>query len=154
MQLEDLNQNQNTYWSHKFDVFQFIKRLWYINFLVLFSVFVQQKDTIDENINFTGYGSRIQLPDCSKLAVNWKNGNDIIIFWHDIIVTRFDDVLFLLSSLTTGANFISIASLVLELWHFPFIKDCFDVSGMLRWFAKHNISKLALHYLNQSTLRK
>ena len=35
----------------------------------------------------------------------------------------FDVVLFLLSSLVTGARFMSISSLVLELWQFPFIRD-------------------------------
>ena len=31
----------------------------------------------------------MQLPDCSKLTVNWKNGNDVTIFWHDVIVKFF-----------------------------------------------------------------
>ena len=35
----------------------------------------------------------------------------------------FDVVLFLLSSLVTGTSFLSISSLVLELWQFSFIKD-------------------------------
>ena len=35
----------------------------------------------------------------------------------------FDVVLFLLSSLGTGPSFMSISSLVLELWHFFFIMD-------------------------------
>ena len=35
----------------------------------------------------------------------------------------FDVVLFLLSSLVTGPNFMSISSLVLELWQFYFIRD-------------------------------
>ena len=35
----------------------------------------------------------------------------------------FDVVLFLFSSLVTGPNFVSISSLVLELWKFPFIRD-------------------------------
>ena len=35
----------------------------------------------------------------------------------------FDFVLFLLSSLVTGPSLISVSSLVLELWQFPFIKD-------------------------------
>ena len=39
---------------------------------ILFSVFVRQKVTINENISFTDYVSKIQLPDCSKLVVNWK----------------------------------------------------------------------------------
>ena len=35
----------------------------------------------------------------------------------------FDVVLFLLSSLVTGRSFMSIPSLVLELWQFSFIRD-------------------------------
>ena len=35
----------------------------------------------------------------------------------------FDIVLFLLSSLVTGPSFMSISSLVLELWQFSFIRD-------------------------------
>ena len=35
----------------------------------------------------------------------------------------FDVVLFLLSSLVTGLSFMSISSLVLELWQFSFIRD-------------------------------
>ena len=35
----------------------------------------------------------------------------------------FDIVLFLLSSLVTGSSFMSISSLVLELWQFCFIRD-------------------------------
>ena len=43
------------------------------DFLVLFSVFVRQKVTVNEII--TG----IWLPNCSKLSVNWKNGSSVII---------------------------------------------------------------------------
>ena len=28
----------------------------------------------------------MQLPDCSKLTVSWKNGNDVTIFRHEVIV--------------------------------------------------------------------
>ena len=30
--------------------------------------------------------SRIRLLDCSKLAINWKNDNDVTICWNGIIV--------------------------------------------------------------------
>ena len=63
----------------------------------------------------------IRLPDCTKLAVNWKSHNDVIIFLHDVIINFFDAVLFLLSSLVTGPSFMSISLLVLELWQFSFI---------------------------------
>ena len=39
----------------------------------------------------------------------------------------FDVVLFLLSSLVTGRSFMSISSLVLELWPFSFIRDSADI---------------------------
>ena len=85
------------------------------DFLVLFSVFVRQKVTITENITFADSVSGIRPPDCSKLAKNPKNDNDVTIFRHDVNVNFFDVVLFLLSSLVTGPSFMSISSLVLEL---------------------------------------
>ena len=39
----------------------------------------------------------------------------------------FDVVLFLLSSLVTGPSFMSISSLVLELWQFSFIRDWSEI---------------------------
>ena len=57
--------------------------------LVLFSVSVRYKVIIDEYLYFTDYASEIQLPDCSKLEVNWKNGNDVTILGHDVIVKSF-----------------------------------------------------------------
>ena len=33
--------------------------------------------------------SGILLPNCSKLAINSRNGNEITIFWHDVIVRIF-----------------------------------------------------------------
>ena len=36
-------------------------------------------------MSFTEYVSQIWLPDCSKLAVNWENDNDISIFQHVIV---------------------------------------------------------------------
>ena len=39
----------------------------------------------------------------------------------------FDVVSFLLSSLVTSPSFISISSLVLELWQFPFTKDWLEI---------------------------
>ena len=93
------------------------------DFLFLFSVFVRQKVTINEDVSFTDYASGIRLPDCTKLAVNWKNGNGVTIFWNGVIVKIFNVAWFLLSSLVTGPNFMSISSMVLELWQFPFIRD-------------------------------
>ena len=59
------------------------------DFSVLFSVFVRYKVTSNENISFTDYASGIRLPNCSKLTINRKNDNDVIICWHDVIVHFF-----------------------------------------------------------------
>ena len=59
------------------------------DFLVLFSVFVRQKVTITENITFADSVSGIRPPDCSKLAKNPKNDNDVTIFRHDVNVKFF-----------------------------------------------------------------
>ena len=59
-----------------------------------------------------------RLPDYSKLAINWKNDNDVTIFRHDVIVNSFEFVFFLLLNLVTGPSFMSIWSLVLELGYF------------------------------------
>ena len=61
------------------------------DFLVLFSVFVRQKFTITENITFADSVSGMWLPDCSKLAKNPKNDNDVTTFRHDVIVKFFGD---------------------------------------------------------------
>ena len=102
------------------------------DFLVLFSVFVRQKVTITENITFADSLSGIQPPDCSKLAKNSRNDNDVTIFWHDVNVNFFDVVLFLLSSLVTGPSFMSILLLVLELWQFSVIRDWPETRKYLR----------------------
>ena len=86
-----------------------------LDFLVLFSVFARQKVTVNENINFADSVSGIWPPDCTKLAKNQENGNDVKIFRQDAIVNYFDVVLFLLSILVTGPGFMTRSSLVLEL---------------------------------------
>ena len=58
-------------------------------FLVLFSVFVRQKVAITENITFADSVSGIRSPDCSKLAKNPKNDNDVTISQHDVFVKFF-----------------------------------------------------------------
>ena len=45
--------------------------------------------TVKENIKFSGFASGIRLPDCSKLAVNPKNDNDVTICWYDGIFKLF-----------------------------------------------------------------
>ena len=67
--------------------------------------------------------SGIRPPHCPKLAKNPETDNGVTIFRHDDIVQFFWRWLFLLSSLDTGPSFMSISSLVLELWQFSFIRD-------------------------------
>ena len=57
--------------------------------LVLFSVFVRQKVTVNENVHFTDYASGIRVPDCSKLVMHPKTGNDSAICWCDVIAFFF-----------------------------------------------------------------
>ena len=45
-----------------------------------------------------------------------------------------DVVLFLLSSLVTGPSFMSISSMVLELWQFSFIRGCPEIGNTTIWF--------------------
>ena len=59
------------------------------DFLVLFSVFVREKVPITEKITFADSVSGIRPPDCSKLAKNPKNDNDVIIFRHDVNIKLF-----------------------------------------------------------------
>ena len=98
-----------------------------VAFYFWFLVFLRKKVTINENVVFTDYGSGIRLPDCSKLAINWKNDNGVTIRQHDVIVILFDVVLFLLSSLVTGTSFMSISPMVLEFWQFSFIDDWLEI---------------------------
>ena len=58
-------------------------------FLFLFSIFVIQKVTFNENVSFADYESGIYLPDCSKLAIKRKNYIDVTTCWHDVIVNFF-----------------------------------------------------------------
>ena len=57
--------------------------------------------------------SGIWLLDCSTLAINWKNDNDVTI---DVAVS-------FLSSLIFGSSFMLLSLLVLKLWQFSYIKD-------------------------------
>ena len=52
-----------------------------------------------------------------RTAPNWQEIRKLT------MTSQFDVVLFLLSSLVTGSSFMSISSLVLELWQFSFIRD-------------------------------
>ena len=48
-------------------------------FSYIFS-FCKIKVAIIENVSVIIYASGIRLPDCSKLAINWKNDNDVTTF--------------------------------------------------------------------------
>ena len=82
------------------------------DYLVLFSVFVIQKVTVNENIGLTDYASGIRLPDCSEsektMTSQFANMTSSPNF--------FDVVIFFLPSLVTDPNFMSISSLVHESW--------------------------------------
>ena len=67
--------------------------------------------------------SWIRPPDCSKLARNPKNDNDVTISRQDANAKFFDVFLFLLSTLVIGRSFMSISLLVLELQQLPFVRD-------------------------------
>ena len=90
--------------------------------LVLFSVFVKQNVTVNENVSFTDYTSRLQLSNCSKLAINRKNDNEATN--SDITPSSkiFDIAVFFFSGLVTGPSFKSVSLLLLELWQFFSIK--------------------------------
>ena len=64
---------------------------------------------------------------CLKTAPNWAKIRKMTMTsqFSDMTSTSnfFDVILFLLSSLVTGPSFMSISSLVLELWQFSFIRD-------------------------------
>ena len=59
------------------------------DFLLLFSVFVRQKVTVNENIIFADSVSGMRPPECSESAKNLKNDNDVTIFRHDVNVNFF-----------------------------------------------------------------
>ena len=92
-------------------------------FLVLFSVFVRWKVAISENASFKDYALGIRLPDWSNLAIIGKM--TMTSHFADMMLSShfFDVVLFLLSRLLTDPSFMSISSLVVELWQFSFISD-------------------------------
>ena len=69
--------------------------------------------TLNENVSFTDYASGIWLLVCSKLTI--KNNNTLQFTDVTLSSHLFDVVVFLLSSLVTGASFMSISLLVLEI---------------------------------------
>ena len=92
------------------------------DFLVLFSVSVRWKVTVNENVSFTDCAFGIRLPDCSKSAIILKNENEVTIYRMRSSPIFFDLTLFLLLNLVIGPSFMSISSLVLQLWQFTLIR--------------------------------
>ena len=101
------------------------------DFLVLFSIFVRKKLTVNKNVSFTDYASRFWLEDPSKLAINPKTENNVRICSQYVIQHLFIEAeLFFLSSLLTNPSFMSISSLVLYLWQFSFIRDLPEIQKL------------------------
>ena len=73
-------------------------------------------------IKFKFHRPCVWLPDCSKLAINRKNDNDVTVSQQDAVANFFDVNVFFLSSLVIGPSFMSISLLVLEIWQFSFYK--------------------------------
>ena len=55
-------------------------------FLVLFSVFIRQKVTINENVSITDHVFGLQLPDCCKLPINWEYVNEGTSYRNEVMV--------------------------------------------------------------------
>ena len=85
--------------------------------------FLSKKVTITEKISFADSVFGTRPPDCSKLTKNPKHDNDVTIFRHDFKVKIFWRRIVYLVSLVTGSNFMSVSSLVLELWQLSFVRD-------------------------------
>ena len=84
-------------------------------------VFSFCKVTINENVGFTNDASGIRLLDCSKLVVNWKNGNDLTIFWSNVIVNIFWGCFVSSVNFSYWSKF--HVNIITGSGQFPFIKD-------------------------------
>ena len=74
---------------------------------------------------------------CLRTAPNWPKVRKMTMKWQFLDMTSssefFDVVLFLFSNLVTGPSFMSISSLVLELWQFSFIRDWPEIGNTPVW---------------------
>ena len=78
----------------------------------------------------------VRNPTYRMLQIGHKleNGNDATIFQNEVIVEFCDVVLFLLSSLVTSPSFMSISSLVQELWAmYPWLKRNLEIGNTSVW---------------------
>ena len=74
-------------------------------FLVLFSVFVRIKAVINKKLKITDHAFEIRLADCSKLAINQENNNEVIICRHDVIANFFNVFVLFLSKFSYWSKF-------------------------------------------------
>ena len=65
------------------------------------------------------------------MKINSKNYNDLPNFW-----VNWNFFLFLLSSLVTALSFMSISSLILDLWQFPFIRELPEIKKLEKHISK------------------
>ena len=98
-----------------------------------------------------------------QIAPNWLQIEKMEIQSHFFDTTSlsnvFDGFLFLLSILVTGLSFMSISSLVLELWQFPFIRDWPEIQKSeippSEFFPiSRDWGKLGISYLARTSLIK
>ena len=79
------------------------------------SAFLPNVNIFGKNIIFTQSNSMSDVLEIFSSAFSFDKDNDVIICRHHVVVFFFD-VVFPLSILITGPSFMSISSLVLELW--------------------------------------
>ena len=70
---------------------------------------------------------------CSKLAVNWKNINDVTNIWHDVIISFFYFVLFLLLSWSKFHVNIITGSGVLTIYFYKGLTKSPEIRNTLVW---------------------
>ena len=93
-----------------------------LEFLVLISVLIIYKANVYGNISFTDHESGFRLPDCSKVDLKWERDNDARICQDNEFV-KFLSTLLWFPCQISFLSFISVSSLVLELWQFLFTRD-------------------------------
>ena len=93
-----------------------------LEFLVLISVLIIWKANVYGNISFTDHESGFRLPGCSKVDLKWENDNDRRICQYDEFVKSLLTLLWFPCQVSF-LTFISVSSLLLELWKFSFTRD-------------------------------
>ena len=67
--------------------------------------FLEYERSLLMKICFTDYASGIQLPECSKLVENRKNGNDVTISQHDVTINFLKCCFVFLVRFSYGSKF-------------------------------------------------